>query len=67
MISCSGDCESGRRKCVRKMIALFGRSVGVGDWFGTSEMYEVALWRREVNIAVGVAAYGWVFVLGGEG
>jgi len=27
--------------------------VGVEDWLGASEIYEVAFWRREVNIAVG--------------
>jgi hypothetical protein len=51
MISCSGVCESGSRKCVRNRKALFGLFEADEDCAGASLMYEVAFCRRELNMA----------------
>ena len=54
MISCSGVCESGRRKWFRKRDVFVGLEVGdVGDAGGASVMKAVAFCSKEENIMFG--------------
>lgn len=59
MISCSGVCESGRRKWFRKRDVFVGLEVGdVGDAGGASVMKAVAFCSKEENIVFGSQGNG---------